>query len=56
MKKPANYKDPYAHLPAEQRTRVECWSRTMGYHRPISQWNAGKRSEWAERTAYKIQG
>jgi ribonucleoside-triphosphate reductase len=30
----------------------EVWSRIMGYHRPVSQWNHGKKSEYAERREY----
>jgi len=30
----------------------EIWSRIMGYHRPVSQWNHGKKSEYAERKEY----
>ena len=33
----------------DQRTRCEVWTRVMGYHRPVSAWNPGKRSEHAER-------
>ena len=33
----------------EERTRCEVWTRVMGYHRPVSAWNPGKRSEHAER-------
>jgi hypothetical protein len=31
---------------------TEVWSRVMGYHRPISQWNKGKQSEHKERTHF----
>ncbi len=27
------------------RTRCEVWTRVMGYHRPVSQFNIGKKSE-----------
>jgi hypothetical protein len=33
----------------EERTRCEVWTRVMGYHRPVSAFNAGKRSEHNER-------
>jgi len=36
-------------LKDEERTRCEIWTRVMGYHRPISAWNAGKQSEHRER-------
>ena len=31
------------------RQRCEVWSRVMGYLRPVSHWNIGKKSEFAER-------
>jgi hypothetical protein len=33
----------------DERTRCEVWTRVMGYHRPVSAFNAGKRSEHAQR-------
>lgn len=33
----------------DERTRCEVWTRVMGYHRPVSAFNAGKRSEHADR-------
>ena len=33
----------------EERQPVECWTRVMGYFRPVSQFNIGKQSEYAER-------
>ena len=36
-------------LKDEERTRCEVWTRVMGYHRPVSAWNPGKKSEQAER-------
>ena len=36
-------------LNPEERTRCEVWSRVMGYHRPVSQWNTGKQQEWCDR-------
>ncbi|MBL1267299.1 MAG: oxidoreductase [Halomonas sp.] len=39
----------YASLPTEQRQRCEVWTRVMGYHRPVSQFNVGKRAEHQER-------
>ncbi len=32
-----------------ERTKCEIWTRVMGYHRPVSQWNKGKKSEFKER-------
>lgn len=36
-------------LKVEDRTRCEIWTRVMGYHRPVSNWNPGKQAEHAER-------
>ncbi|NCA68862.1 MAG: hypothetical protein EOM91_01940 [Sphingobacteriia bacterium] len=36
-------------LTDEERTRCEVWTRVMGYHRPVSAFNGGKRAEHAER-------
>lgn len=35
-----------------ERTRCEVWTRVMGYHRPVSAFNAGKRAEHAERVYF----
>jgi len=32
------------------KTKCEIYSRTVGYIRPINQWNAGKVSEYNDRT------
>jgi len=40
-------------LSDEERTRCEVWSRVMGYHRPIDQWNIGKQQEHLDRTHFK---
>lgn len=32
-----------------ERTRCEIWSRVMGYHRPVSAYNAGKQQEHLDR-------
>jgi hypothetical protein len=32
-----------------ERTPCEVWTRVMGYHRPVSAFNPGKRSEHLER-------
>lgn len=36
-------------LKTEERTPCEVWTRVMGYHRPVSAFNAGKQAEHAER-------
>ena len=40
-------------LEDHERTPCEIWSRVMGYHRPISEWNRGKQGEWADRKCFK---
>ena len=37
----------------EDRTRCEVWTRVMGYHRPVSQFNRGKQSEHRERLHFR---
>ena len=34
------------------RTRCEVWTRVMGYYRPVSQFNIGKKSEFRERAYF----
>lgn len=36
-------------LTKEERQPCEVWTRVMGYHRPVSQFNVGKKSEHKER-------
>jgi anaerobic ribonucleoside-triphosphate reductase len=36
-------------LKDEERTRCEVWTRVMGYHRPVTSFNKGKKSEHRER-------
>lgn len=43
-------------LDDRERTRCEIWTRVMGYHRPVSSWNPGKRSEHAERRYFVEPG
>jgi ribonucleoside-triphosphate reductase (formate) len=31
----------------------EVWTRVMGYHRPVSSFNVGKKGEHAERTHFR---
>lgn len=40
-------------LTEQERTRCEVWTRVMGYHRPVSAFNAGKRAEHAERKYFR---
>lgn len=36
-------------LDDSERTLCECWTRVMGYFRPMSHYNIGKKSEFKER-------
>ena len=40
-------------LTDEERQRCEVWTRVMGYHRPVSSFNIGKRGEHAERLFFE---
>jgi ribonucleoside-triphosphate reductase len=35
-----------------ERTRCEVYSRIVGYLRPVSQWNPGKKEEFKDRATY----
>lgn len=39
----------------DERTRCEVWTRVMGYHRPISSFNIGKKGEVAERKYFSVK-
>lgn len=39
-------------LKPEERTRCEVWTRVMGYYRPVSFFNIGKKGEQAERVSF----
>lgn len=39
-------------LETHERQPCEVWTRVMGYHRPVSQFNYGKQSEHKERTHF----
>ena len=36
-------------LPEHERQRCEVWTRVMGYHRPVSEFNLGKQCEHRRR-------
>ena len=36
------------------REACEVWSRIVGYFRPVSEWNTGKKSEYADRSEYVV--
>lgn len=39
-------------LEDDERQPCEVWTRVMGYHRPVSQWNIGKKQEFASRVCF----
>lgn len=40
-------------LKDEERQPCEIWTRVMGYHRPLSQFNIGKKGEFYERKFFR---
>lgn len=42
-------------VPAGRRTKTEVYSRVVGYLRPVSQWNKGKKAEWADRRTFEAK-
>jgi hypothetical protein len=42
-------------VPDMCRQECEIWTRVMGYYRPVSEFNIGKKAEFAERVAFKIE-
>ena len=50
-----NVKDTNIELKDEERTKCEIWTRVMGYHRPISSFNIGKKGEVAERKYFSAK-
>ncbi|MBP9761253.1 MAG: oxidoreductase [Candidatus Magasanikbacteria bacterium] len=37
----------------QERTRCEIWTRVMGYHRPVSHFNTGKKAEHMSRKHFR---
>lgn len=33
--------------------KCEVYSRVVGYHRPVNNWNIGKKEEWKDRVEFK---
>jgi len=40
-------------IPREKRQRAEVYSRVVGYLRPVSQWNNGKKQEFKKRKVFE---
>ncbi|MCK7579304.1 MAG: anaerobic ribonucleoside-triphosphate reductase [Chromatiales bacterium] len=47
------HQSPAPELKPEERTPCEVWNRVMGYHRPVSAWNAGKQCEHRDRLLFR---
>lgn len=43
-------------LEADERQECEVWTRVMGYYRPVSQYNTGKKGEYHERVEFEEPG
>ena len=41
-------------LQSELRIPCEVYSRSVGYLRPVQNWNKGKKQEWAERVTHDL--
>jgi len=48
-------KQPAIVLKDEERQPCEIWTRVMGYHRPVSSFNIGKKGEFHERQYFNEQ-
>ena len=42
-------------LKDEERQACEVWTRVMGYFRPVSEFNVGKKQEYKDRETYKMK-
>lgn len=49
------YLEQEIQLSDDERQRCEIWTRVMGYHRPVSSFNIGKKGEFYERTFFEEQ-
>lgn len=38
----------------EERMPCECYTRVMGYFRPVSEWNIGKKQEFTDRQYFSV--
>lgn len=45
-------KEEKTSLAEEERQPCEVWTRVMGYFRPVSDFNIGKKQEYAERVCF----
>lgn len=45
--------DDYLSIHQAERQPCECWTRVMGYHRPVTAFNVGKQAEHHERRMFR---
>lgn len=50
---PSQEQDTSIILNNAERQVCEVWTRVMGYHRPVSSFNTGKKGEFYERTYFE---
>ena len=50
-----NIVEKYNELKDEERQPCEVWTRCMGYFRPFTFFNLGKKQEFKDRTYFKIK-
>lgn len=50
---PDRFRHDSVELQDTERQPCEVWTRVMGYHRPVSEFNAGKKAEHAERLHFR---
>jgi len=48
-------KEDDEYIKGNKRTRCEIYSRIVGYFRPLSNWNKGKKQEYKDRRSFKIE-
>lgn len=53
MSEAVNLSESRIVLKDEERQRCEIWTRVMGYHRPMSSFNIGKKGEFHERRYFE---
>jgi len=49
-----NTTSAHPQLSDDERQPCEVWTRVMGYHRPMSSFNIGKKGEFAERVCFDL--
>lgn len=54
-----NISEKIAHLEKEKEhvkgTKCEVYSRIVGYHRPVDNWNESKQEEFKDRCVYEVK-